>query len=144
MEETSQALDENLIEDEFPDPGLNLASGGKRFGNMIIDIICFYALAFLIGIFLGAFGIVGYLENKLLGYAFSLSVHFIYHSSFEGLFGKTVGKMITGTHVVGERGNKITYYDAAMRSLCRFIPFEGFTFLGSVPRASTTGLQKLA
>jgi len=39
-----------------------------------------------------------------------------------------------GTIVVDERGNKISFGKAALRSLCRIIPFEAFSFLGEEGR----------
>lgn len=54
-----------------------------------------------------------------------------FYTAFEAATGRTVGKFITGTVVVTESGTKpepIAYF---YRSLCRLIPFEIFSFLGS-------------
>ena len=45
--------------------------------------------------------------------------------------GKTVGKMLTKSTVVREDGGRITLGQAFGRSLCRLIPFDAFSFLGS-------------
>ena len=131
MEETNQALDQNLIETEITDPEFNLASKEKRFVNLVVDVICYYALFFALAVLLGATGMSGIIDSKGVAYLVAFSVHFIYHCTLETYFGKTVGKMITKTKVVDEMGNKITFFDAATRSLCRLIPFEGFSFLGN-------------
>ena len=49
----------------------------------------------------------------------------------EFFFGKTVAKMMTKSTVVNENGGKIIFRQAILRSLCRFIPFNLFSFLGS-------------
>lgn len=98
---------------------------------MIIDVICYYILMIILAVIFDLVGLGIDFNNTLMVYAFGLPVHFLYHSSLETVFGKTVGKMITKTRVVDEGGDKINFSEAAVRSLCRFIPFEAFTFLGS-------------
>jgi uncharacterized RDD family membrane protein YckC len=131
MEETTTILDHNLMAEEISNPEQNLASGGKRFANMIIDVIVYYAIFFIVMVILGMLGIGAIiLESKAATYVTAIFLHFLYFTSFESFRGKTVGKMITRTRVVDEDGNRILFSKAATRSLCRFIPFEAFTFLG--------------
>ncbi|GAB3195891.1 putative RDD family membrane protein YckC [Pontibacter aydingkolensis] len=107
-------------------------SKNKRFLHHIIDTIAFYAFAIVIGIALGLAGmesILAGINDMVLG----LLIMFTYYWGFESIFGQTVGKMITGSIVVTEDGEKITPLDALKRTLCRFIPFEVFSFLGSGP-----------
>ena len=47
----------------------------------------------------------------------------------EGLFGATVGKWVTRTRVVDERGLPPSWRTAFLRSLARFIPFEPLSLL---------------
>lgn len=47
------------------------------------------------------------------------------------LKGKTIGKYITKTIVVMEDGSKPKASDIVLRSLCRLIPFDAFSFLGT-------------
>ena len=47
------------------------------------------------------------------------------------LKGKTIGKYITKTVVVMEDGSKPKSSNILLRSLCRLIPFEAFSFLGA-------------
>ena len=44
---------------------------------------------------------------------------------------KTIGKYITKTVVAIEDGSKPKSSDILLRSLCRLIPFEAFSFLGA-------------
>ena len=104
----------------------------KRFLNYVIDVIAFYALGIAIVVILIATGneaIVNGINDTLFG----LIIIFAYYWGFESIFGQTVGKMITGCVVVTEDGESITPMDAFKRTLCRLIPFEAFSFLGSGP-----------
>lgn len=114
------------------------ASTGKRFANYIIDLLFFYVFSFLFGMFLG---LVLYIvapstlsvfeeENIFINYMFGFVAGVIYYSSFEVLTGRTIGKFITKTKVVDENGNSPDFGAIIIRSLCRFIPFEQFSFLG--------------
>jgi uncharacterized RDD family membrane protein YckC len=53
-----------------------------------------------------------------------------YYLVFEGLWGRTPGKWVCGTRVVDEDGRKPAFGTVVKRTLCRFIPFEPFSFLG--------------
>jgi len=55
----------------------------------------------------------------------------VYYSSFEVLTGRTIAKFITGTKVIDENGKTPDFGTIMLRSLCRFIPFEPFSFLGN-------------
>jgi len=114
------------------------ASTGKRFANYIIDLIFFYIFSFLFGMFLG---LILYViapstlsifeeDNILINYLFGFVAGMIYYSSFEILTGRTIAKFITKTKVVDEDGNPPDFGTIVIRSLCRFIPFEPFSFLG--------------
>jgi uncharacterized RDD family membrane protein YckC len=57
---------------------------------------------------------------------------FLYYALFESVFQQTPGKMLTGAIVVDEYGQKITFSTAALRTVLRLVPFDGFSFLFSV------------
>ena len=55
----------------------------------------------------------------------------------EGLFGFTIGKLVTGTRVVDEQGGRPTWRQVLIRTAMRFVPFEplsAFGEKGSEPR----------
>ncbi|MBZ4036204.1 RDD family protein [Flavobacterium sp. 17A] len=63
-----------------------------------------------------------------------LSFAVIYYLFFESLFGRTIGKIITGSIVVDENGIKPSFKIICLRTLCRLIPFEAFSFLSKSAR----------
>ncbi len=118
------------------------ASREKRFGTYILDIIGYYILAVLIGVGIGLLASIGIeaplnyltdldsLENLVL----TLIIYFTYYILFETLLHRTLGKFITQTKVVMEDGSKPGVLDIILRTLCRLIPFEFFSFLGEKGR----------
>lgn len=115
------------------------ASKNKRFANYIIDIIIFYIFCMIIG---GALGILIALinpewlsvfdnDNAILEYLFGFICGMIYYTALEATTGRTIGKYITKTKLVDEHGNKPNLKTVLLRSLCRHIPFDAFSFLGS-------------
>lgn len=116
-----------------------LASGGARFLNYILDLV-FFVIALivfgvLIGILTSLFGLasVGESIQELGDLAWNIIViifSIIYYTVMEGLFGRSIGKFITGTIVVDENGEKPSFGTIFKRSLCRLIPFDAFSFLG--------------
>ncbi|MCL6268025.1 RDD family protein [Flagellimonas myxillae] len=117
---------------------LHTASGTKRFINYLIDYLFIIGLGALVG---GVLGLVLnhfapdklYLlldDNKMKDYALGAILLFVYYVFFEGFTGRTIGKFFTKTKVVMENGDKPTFTDIVIRSLCRMIPFEAFSFLG--------------
>lgn len=128
-------VEDQIHDYEYPD-----ASGGKRFLNYIVDLVCgigFILLLFAATGVLEAFGVIGGVEDWLesLGtleervfFSLLLSLYFIL---MEGLFGRTIGKLITGTKVIGLDGLHPGWGTIILRSLARLVPFEPFSFLGS-------------
>jgi uncharacterized RDD family membrane protein YckC len=129
----------------FLDPvELSLASKGLRFANFLIDYIIYYLLNLflitpLISMFIlstnGLGGIVTNTETLWLFYFFyfilSVFIYSIYFTLQEFLLnGRTFGKLITGTNVVMVTGEKPSFWTYFVRSLCRMIPFEIFSFFG--------------
>ena len=108
-----------------------VASKGTRFANYLIDIVMVYPFAFVIGILIGIFDpyFFDYMteaEETLLGFC----IFFVYYLFFEGVFEKTIGKMITKTKVISINGDAPKFSDIIGRTLSRCIPFEAFSFLG--------------
>lgn len=120
-----------------------LVSGGKRFGNYVIDFIVQYGVGYGLGymaVFLYEFlgydefyiwvSDMGTFEEYLVGWV----IGFIFYTIFEAWLQRTPGKFVTGTRVVMEDGSKPPFGKILLRSLCRFIPFEVFTFFGDRSR----------
>jgi len=112
------------------------AGRGRRFLNLLIDTIACWLLAFL-----AAFAYVFYQlwqhggvdlpqqGNLWRDYAIGLAVMLLYYIPLEGLFGCTLGKLVTGTRVVSEDGGKPSWGQVAGRTFARLIPFEAFSVL---------------
>ena len=125
---------EYIIPDEI------IASNRQRFVNVVIDYIARIALTFLIGIVAGTIGVLTGNEEILIFFqnitqlqeiTFGLIVLLIYYNVFEIFFGTTIGKLFTKTVVVDVYGEKPNANAILIRSLCRLIPFEVFSFFGT-------------
>ncbi|KRB54305.1 RDD family protein [Flavobacterium sp. Root186] len=129
MSNSTYILDEKL-----------LASNGSRFINYILDIVIILVLIFFISLmiaflanFMGWNDLLYWLGNlsDLEGQLVFVVISIFYYSLSEGLFGRSIGKFVTGTVVVDENGEKPSFGTIFKRTLCRLIPFDGFSFLGS-------------
>jgi uncharacterized RDD family membrane protein YckC len=116
---------------------LNYASRGQRFANYIIDSITSLALAILTGI--GIIAVRGesaewILEETVPLYALIYTGIIAYYSLAEAfLKGRTLGKLITGTHAVTIDGEALSFGNALLRSLCRIVPFEALSGFSAAP-----------
>jgi len=131
-----------------------LASKSKRFANYIIDTTLFYVLFFLLGGLLGiiayVIGIEGLAEfldkleniNSLLDRLITSVIFMFFYFILESISQRTVGKLITQSKVVLEDGTKPTPETIIIRSLCRIIPFEPLSFLGSTARGWHDSISK--
>ena len=116
-----------------------MASKGKRFTNYLLDLIFFLIFSYIFGVILGIVLLfvspeslsIFEEDNKLLEYLLGFIAGMIYYSSLEGLTGRTLAKFITKTKVITENGEKPDFRTILIRTLCRFVPFEAFSFLGS-------------
>jgi len=108
------------------------AGKGRRFGTLIVDYIMFFVLSFCIGLAVPfLFGDAGlHAIQSIPDVALGLLITIAYYVFFEGIWARTPGKLIFGTIVVTESGNKPKLGQVFGRTLCRFIPFEAFSFLG--------------
>ena len=117
-----------------------LASKGQRFINFIIDLIPQYAILyglaygfFYLGEFTGYYGLSDYwnelsvVEDYLISYTLLILYYFI----FEGISNRTLGKYATNTRVIMTSGEEPTSKAILIRTLCRLIPFDALSFLGT-------------
>lgn len=88
----------------------DLASDYKRAFNFIIDL---GVLVTLVTIFQTV--------NPI-------AIIFLYYGVFELFLHKTIGKLITRTHIIDADGGKITIIAIILRTAARLIPLEIFTF----------------
>ena len=116
------------------------ASESKRLVNLIGDILIFRLLVSLFVIhFVNTDFIQMLAADPIKDWLFGIFLLFLYYCVFEVLFQRTPAKFITRTKVVTQDGKRPTFTNILGRTLCRFIPFEAFTFLGNHP----TGLHHL-
>lgn len=120
-----------------------LASRGQRFLNYIIDTIIIYILIFgvsfitaIIATYIGATGFLDWLQNLngLEEYLIYFLIMIPYFTLMETIFSKSIGKFITKTMVVLEDGSKPESGTILRRTVCRIIPFDGLSFLGTPSR----------
>ncbi|WP_338841443.1 RDD family protein [Flavobacterium ginsenosidimutans] len=114
------------------------ASERKRFVGGIVDFIFVFVSVFISGLIIV---IIGNIFNWDI---FSIWGRFINDSTYlalftflmfnylflESFFGATMGKFATGIIVVTENGTKPNFGRIFIRTLCRLIPFDVFSFLG--------------
>ncbi|RDC66424.1 RDD family protein [Adhaeribacter pallidiroseus] len=125
----------NSLEQVFSDltPGeeyLIPVSSSTRFFNYLVDLVGMLVFGFLFGIFLATMGaeeILNKMPNQLLG----IFLLFSYYVLLEGITGRSLGKLVTGTKVVTLEGEEPSLNTIVKRTLCRLIPFEAFSFLTS-------------
>lgn len=108
---------------------LQLASQGQRFGNLLADYFFLFIFAIFFRAALAFLGFGEMLQNTN-EYLLWLIISCLYYIPQEAHSGRTLGKLITGTKAVSEDGSELTFGQAVGRTLCRFIPFEAFSFLG--------------
>lgn len=114
------------IEQDKQEVNRNLATTSARIINYIIDSVASFGLVFLIltvaQFILGDVIPIFFLVLILVSFA-------AYFIILELLFQKTLGKFITKTKVVKLDGAKPSQRDIIIRTVCRFIPFDQFSFL---------------
>lgn len=121
-------------ENEYVDPDRHLASSGQRLANYFLDRIGAYVFIFLLSSVIGENGLFDDTEElSFIGSIFILIAIFGYWAFFEYYVGKTPAKFITKTKVVTKYGKKPTFLNIVGRTLCRLIPFDAFSYLGTKP-----------
>ncbi|MFD0724449.1 RDD family protein [Lysobacter brunescens] len=129
------------IEAQLPSERLAIENAGRwrRLFGFLIDYAASTILSAVIAVpyvmFLywqGGDAALDALENQqniLLDYVLGLFATLLYYIVLEGWFGWTIGKLVTGTRVVNEKGARPTWKQVVGRTLGRFIPFEPFSLL---------------
>jgi uncharacterized RDD family membrane protein YckC len=116
--------------------GLNVegavVSAKYRFLNLVLDSLTIYAAFFVYAVLFTVFKISNYILFWK-GMPFSILLHIIYYVIMESYYQQSLGKMITGTKVVSVNGQTPSFSQVIIRTLCRLIPFEAFSFLGESP-----------
>jgi len=120
---------QNPADTEAAKSSMTIASSGQRLGNYILDLLFLYAFGFVFGLALYIIGL-GDFVDQMNDTLFGFIIFLLYYVPQEAFFGWTLGKLITGTRVVDNFGLPISIGQAVGRGLCRFIPFEAFSFLG--------------
>jgi len=126
------------------------ASLGKRFANYLIDQLVMVLLFVIIGIVAGvfiAFSDPDALEmfdeiNRVTEWVASIIMGLLYYVGLEATTGRTIGKYITKTKVINENGDTPKFGTVFIRTLCRFIPFEQFSYFGDDQRGWHDSLSK--
>lgn len=116
-----------------------LASKRARFFNFVIDWVMQMILVVLFSVAISLMGserVIGHFE-RLPGFVLGFLAMCCYYIPMESIFGRTVGKFITGTKVVNEVGAPPSFAQVVGRTLSRVLPLEALTFL----RAETRGLH---
>lgn len=108
------------------------AGPGRRFVNFFVDYIGSIVMSVVL---------VGIVETASPGFVDSMSdmaANLIilfgmsaYYILFEGLFGRTPGKWITGTKVISNDGGVLTIKQVVARTASRFVPFEPFSLFSA-------------
>ena len=114
------------------------ASVGQRFVNYLVDyfimhFVIAYATSYLVlQVLLATSPEAAYYffseSNLLTSYIIAIVNHLLYYTFCEKIFrGHTLGKLATGTRVIREDGEELTFKDAFLRSLSRLVPFEALS-----------------
>ena len=123
---------------------------GTRLANYILDYlfimaayIFFFIIIIVIANVTNSPTVISFEdENMLLLYLITFLINMFYFTLLETLTGRTMAKLITRTKVVAENGEKASLEAILIRSLCRFIPFDAFSFLGEDARGWHDTLSK--
>jgi uncharacterized RDD family membrane protein YckC len=117
---------------------MSLASKVERLGTFIYDIVFMFVFLAVFMIFMqiifqifswgDAFDTVKQFSNKY-EHLFIMILLLFYYVPQEVFFGKTVGKRIMKTKVVNEDGSELKWTSAIIRTLCRLIPLDPFSFI---------------
>ena len=125
----------NVTEPEpAPITEYEIAKRDQRAANFIIDALIAYPLMILLKFLPEALGIFVLLDTKINlhsipGLAAWLITLFFYYLVCEGIWYRTIGKMITATRVIQTSGNDPEFSHILIRTLVRLIPLEFITYL---------------
>lgn len=129
------------IEAELPSERLAIEDAGRwrRLFGFLIDYVASTLLSAVIAVpyvaylyWQGGDAAMDALENQrnlVRDYVIGVFATLLYYITLEGWFGWTIGKLVTGTRVVNEKGGRPGWKQVMGRTLGRFIPFEPFSLL---------------
>ena len=135
MESENLPEENYTVPDEVIEPVYATASLGKRVANYLIDSMAIVLLSifilFLLGVFFLPESLPGLQESPdIFAQVYILSILFSYYVFMESVFGRTVGKFMTGTRVVDQWGKFPSLKTVLLRTIIRFVPFELFSYFG--------------
>ena len=115
-----------------------VAPESRRFVNFILDSIIIHLLAVTSALVMESSDkIATRFYDVFINFQFSpfISIIFLlYYIPQEFFWGRTLGKFITGKKVVTADGvSPPSFFEIIGRTLCRFIPFDWFSFLEESP-----------
>lgn len=127
---------ESVFEEFENDSYKESATNGARFANYLIDSIALYVFTIIvIFVFVTIYTLlvptanILQEDNSLIEYLIGFVMGIIYFTTLEYFTGgRSIGKYITKTKVITFDGEKPGFIDCLVRSLCRYIPFEPFSF----------------
>lgn len=88
-----------------------------RLGHFIIDLFVIQLISYIIDL-IPLTQVTGFLD---------LLVYPVYYIAFEYFYQCTPGKLVTGTIVINDSGNKSDIQTIILRTFIRFVPFEPFS-----------------
>ena len=112
---------------------LKPASKGKRFINMLVDIVGFYLFLLVILLFISLAWpnfMQRWMAEQGLAFVTNIIIFFFYYLIFEGMTLRSPGKLITRTKVVTLDGGVPTLGQIALRTMLRHVPFEWISIFG--------------
>lgn len=101
------------------------ASLGRRFGNSIIDG---FALGGVV-VALSSAGLAEPLAPLAGGWGIEILMYLLVYVLPEALWGRTLGKLCTGTKVINANGGKASVGQVLARTAIRLVPFDAISFL---------------
>lgn len=106
------------------------ASATRRFWTLVADTIAIRVGFLVLEIaYAVCYGLEALEElNGIKWWGIYLAFYVIYYVVLEFLFGRTLGKVLTGTRVVTSEGRALSMPTAVLRTLCRFLPLEPMSF----------------
>jgi len=108
----------------------NVANSMLRLVHLLVDTIAYLILFFIIA---GTINLlltgVNQIISGFISFVLLFALYFAYYIVLEVKLGKTLGKMLTKTVVVKLNGERPTSTDIFIRTLCRFIPFDQFSYI---------------
>ncbi len=114
--------------------GVRIASPGTRFGNSFLDgLMLTIPFIFISFLFITPIDHYSYGSNYSFQYTFNGEFYLIwlaYYFLMEWRFSRTLSKFITKCTVINKYGLPANVSEVAIRTICRIIPFEAFSFLG--------------